>query len=127
MIKHNKFSEEVENRWGKETIFEEYKQKTKHYSDDKWGSVVEEMDNIFKQFAEYKKSNFQPNSLQIQNLVKELQNFITQNYYTCTNETLARLGEMYVSDERFKNNIDIHGKGTAEFVSSAIQFYCSNQ
>lgn len=127
MSEFNKYSEEVENKWGENSIFEEYKQKTKHYSDDKWGSVVEEMDNIFKQFAEYKKSNFQPNSLQIQNLVKELQNFITQNYYTCTNETLARLGEMYVSDECFKNNIDIHGNDTAEFVSSAIQFYCSNE
>jgi hypothetical protein len=33
---------------------------------------------------------------------------------------------MYVADERFKNNIDKHGTGTAEFVSKAIEIYCKN-
>ena len=31
---------------------------------------------------------------------------------------------MYVADERFKNNIDKHSVGTAEFVSNAIKYYC---
>ena len=53
--------------------------------------------------------------------MKTLQNHITENYYTCTNEILAGLGKMYVADERFKNNIDKHGDGTAAFVSEAIE------
>lgn len=54
-------------------------------------------------------------------LFKKLQNFITENYYTCTDEILKGLGEMYVFDERFKNNIDkAGGIGTAEFTSKAI-------
>ncbi|MBO5859093.1 MAG: TipAS antibiotic-recognition domain-containing protein [Clostridia bacterium] len=32
---------------------------------------------------------------------------------------------MYVADERFKTNIDINGDGTAEFISKAIEIYCS--
>ena len=33
---------------------------------------------------------------------------------------------MYIEDERFKNNIDdFAGKGTAEYVSQAIEYYCS--
>ena len=56
-------------------------------------------------------------------LVKELQDYITENYYTCTNEILAGLGQMYVADERFKANIDKNGDGTAEFVSKAIENY----
>jgi hypothetical protein len=31
---------------------------------------------------------------------------------------------MYVADERFKNNIDKYGEGTADFVSKAIEIYC---
>jgi hypothetical protein len=31
---------------------------------------------------------------------------------------------MYVADERFKNNIDKHSPGTAEFVSESIATYC---
>jgi hypothetical protein len=54
-----------------------------------------------------------------------LQNHISENYYLCTNEILAGLGQMYVADERFKNNIDKRADGTAEFICEAIAAYCS--
>ncbi|MBR2724550.1 MAG: TipAS antibiotic-recognition domain-containing protein [Ruminococcus sp.] len=53
----------------------------------------------------------------------ELKDFITQNFYTCTDEILKGLGAMYAADVRFKNNIDKHGSGTAEFISKAIEIY----
>ena len=56
-------------------------------------------------------------------LVAGLQAHITANYYTCTDEILAGLGQMYVADERFKKNIDKYGDGTAEFVSEGIRIY----
>ena len=65
-----------------------------------------------------------PDSTNAQNLVKMLQNHITENYYLCTNEILAGLGQMYVADERFKNNIDKNANGTAEFICEAIEVYC---
>ena len=34
------------------------------------------------------------------------------------------LGKMYVADERFKNNIDKYGDGTAKFASDAIEVFC---
>ena len=43
------------------------------------------------------------------------------------NDVLIGLGKMYVSDERFKNNIDKHGNGTAEFISESIEYYCVNK
>jgi hypothetical protein len=55
--------------------------------------------------------------------VKKLQSHITENYYTCTIEILSGLGQMYVADERFKNNIDKHADGTAAFISEAIAIY----
>ena len=62
-----------------------------------------------------------PGSREAQEKVRELQAFITENYYTCTDEILRGLVEMYVSDERMKRNIDqAGGEGTAEFVSQAI-------
>ena len=36
----------------------------------------------------------------------------------------AGLGKMYITDERFKKNIDKYGEGTAEFVAEAIALYC---
>lgn len=57
-------------------------------------------------------------------MVETLQDFITANYYHCTNDILAGLGQMYTNDTRFKKNIDkAGGEGTAEFVSQAIRIY----
>lgn len=56
--------------------------------------------------------------------MKTLQNHITENYYLCTNEILAGLGQMYVVDPRFRDNIDKHGDGTAAFIRDAIEVYC---
>ena len=36
------------------------------------------------------------------------------------NQILAGLGQMYVADDRFRNNIDRHGEGTAAFICEAI-------
>ena len=79
---------------------------------------------IFTKFAECKNNGYTADSDAAQALVKELQDYITKNYYTCTKEILAGLGQMYVADERFKTNIDKNGDGTAEFVSKAIEIYC---
>ena len=68
-----------------------------------------------------KVKHLSPNCEEAQSLIKKLQNFITENYYTCTDEILKALGEMYVSDQRFKNNIDnAGGIGTSEFTAKAI-------
>lgn len=60
-------------------------------------------------------------------LVARLQTHITENYYTCINEIFEGLGKMYVSDERFKKNIDKYGKETADFASEAITVFCQEK
>ena len=77
------------------------------------------------EFALCMRKDKSPDSTEAQNLVIMLQNYITENYYLCTNEILAGLGQMYVADERFKNNIDKHADGTATFICEAIAVYCS--
>ena len=82
------------------------------------------MDQIMAMFSVCMKNGDEANSIEAQELVRKLQNHISENYYHCTNEILASLGWMYVADERFKNNIDKHAIGTAEYISKAINFYC---
>ena len=82
---------------------------------------------IFAEFAECKDIDASADSAEAQALVAKLQAYITENYYTCTDEILAGLGKMYVADERFKKNIDKHGEGTAEFAADAIAVYCQEK
>ena len=115
---------EVKERWGKTDTYKEYTEKTVHYTKDKWKDIKDGLMAVFAKFAERKKSGNTAHSDESQMLVKELQTYITENYYTCTKQILSGLGQMYVTDERFKNSIDEHEKGTAEFVQKAIEIYC---
>ena len=115
---------EAKQRWGETDAYKEHQEKTADYSKDKWQEVNEGLMTIFAKFAECMKNGHTADSDDVQALVKELQNYITENYYTCTKEILAGLGLMYVADERFKTNIDKNGNGTTEFVSKAIEIYC---
>ena len=75
-------------------------------------------------FCEFGALDCSPSDDAAQVLVKKLQDYITEHFYTCTNEILAGLGKMYVADGEFKTNIDnAAGEGTAEFVSKAIEYY----
>ena len=65
-----------------------------------------------------------PEDENVQAQVRKLQQFITDNYYTCTDEILAGLGQMYVEDERFAAHLDSHGPGTARLMADAIAVYC---
>ena len=47
--------------------------------------------------------NMNPASDDAQNLVRRLQDYITQNLYTCTNKILRGLGKMYSGGWRFYN------------------------
>ena len=115
---------EAKERWGETEVYKEHAEKTAKYTKDKWQTVNGGLMAVFAKFAECMKNCNSSNSDEAQALVFELQNYITENYYTCTKEILAGLGQMYVADERFKTNIDKNGNGTAEFVSTAIEIYC---
>lgn len=118
------YDKEVKERWGNTDAYKEHCQKTSDYTQDKWQQVNDGLDNLFAEFAECKDSGNNSDSQQAIATVKAFQNYITNNYYTCTNEILSGLGQMYVTDERFTANIDKHSPGTALFISQAIKNYC---
>ena len=121
----NDYKIESRSRWGNTDAYREHEKKTKNYTKEKWVAVNDGLMAIFAEFAECKNREYDVNSPEAQSLVVKLQKYITQNYYTCTNEILAGLGQMYVADERFKKNIDKYGEGTAEFAAKAIKCYCN--
>ncbi len=125
MTEFEKYKSEAEERWGETAAYKEHAEKTKNYSGDKWNDLAAEMSDIFAEFAACMEKGAGSDSDEALSLVAKLQNHISANYYTCTNEILAGLGQMYVADERFRNNIDGHAEGTAEFVSRAIEAYCA--
>ncbi len=119
-----KYKAEAKEKWGTTDAYKEHAERTGNYSKQKWNDLAGEMDRIMAVFAVCMKKGEAADSAEAQSLVKMLQDHITGNYYLCTNEVLAGLGQMYIADERFKNNIDKHADSTAMFICEAIKVYC---
>lgn len=120
-----KYKAEVMAKWGNTKAYQEYAQKDIAGEEVRYGKSANELMAIFSELGGLK--HLTPDSHEVQKKISELQKFITDHYYVCTNEILKGLGQMYVDDERFRKNIDrAGGDGTAEFVSRAISVYCSN-
>lgn len=107
----------------REPAYQEYKQKDIARNGDGYNRIAHELMTMFSELGELK--HLASDSDEVQKKIYALQQFITGNYYECTNEILGELGEMDVCDERFRNNIDkAGGIGTADFVRRAIEVYC---
>ena len=122
-VMNKNYETEARSRWGNTDAYREHEQKTKNYTKEKWAEVNDGLMAIFAEFATAKANGVRPDSIEAQALAAKLQTHITANYYSCTNEILAGLGQMYIADERFKKNIDKYGEGTAEFAAEGIRIY----
>lgn len=110
--------------WGETQAYKEYEQKAAKQSDVQERRAAEGLMNLFYEFGELKDKATGDEEVQAQ--VKKLQEYITANYYTCTKEILSCLGQMYCAGGEMTENIDVAGgKGCAQFVSEAINKYCS--
>ncbi len=118
------YKDEVKSRWVNTEAYKEHEEKTAGYTSEKWSDIGEGMNKIISEFAQALKLGVKETDSEALALAEMLKNFITENQYTCTKEILLCLGEMYVADERFKQNIDKFGAGTADFMSKAIKAYC---
>lgn len=118
-----KYAAEANARWGHTEAYKESKRHEESRAETESIDMMNESNSIFEAFAKYMDRS--PAEPEVQALVKRWQDFITRHHYCCTTEILAGLGEMYVADSRFTENIDRFGDGTAQFMSEAIRAYCA--
>lgn len=112
------YIEEAKERWGDTAAWREFEKRS-----DVSKETGDELMKLFARLGELK--DLPSESDEAQAAVSDIQQYITAHYYECTDEIFAGLGEMYVTDERFRKNIDkAGGYGTAEFARDAIRLYC---
>lgn len=120
----DRYAKEVKEKWGGTAAYAEYAERQKQ-----GGSFEESGERLMALFAEIGALRGQaPADRVVQEKIAALQQLITDHYYTCTDEILLGLGQMYVEDERMRQNIDrAGGEGTAAFVQQAVAVYCAGQ
>jgi DNA-binding transcriptional MerR regulator len=120
--KIDEYTERAKEKWGNTEAYKEFEGKKRSDSENR--QVMEDFMQIFAEFGELK--NGRPESAEAQAAVKKLQGFITEHFYTCTDEILSGLGKMYAADSEFRDHINsVGGKGAAEFAAAAIEVYCN--
>ena len=119
-LSNDRYAKEAKEKWGKTEAYKEFETKT---AGKDMHSAGDKLMDIFREFCEIR--HLSPGSTEAQALVRKLQNFITDNYYTCTNQILFGLGQMYAAGDEMNENIDkAGGAGTGAFARDAITIYC---
>jgi len=121
----SEYAAEAKTRWGKTDAYKQSRQKTNRYTKEDWSKITAEANAIFEAFYILKdlKADDEKRLL----LAEEWRQHISTYYYDCSYEILKGLGEMYVADERFTENIDKCGEGTAKAMADSIKVLCEQK
>ena len=121
--KMDEYAAQAKASWGATPEYHEYEQKSKGRTPAENRELGERMMQIFAEIGAVK--NEDTASEQAQALIRKLRDFITEHYYTCSDQVLLGLGQMYAAGGEMTNNIDRYGgAGTAVFTNAAIQVFC---
>ncbi len=121
--KMDEYTKKAKEQWGQTAEYKEYEKKAGKKSSEAQKQAWQNLMLIFVEFGKMKDKKAADPAVQLK--VKELQDYITDNFYECSDEILRNLGKMYASGGEFTENIDkAAGNGTAEFAANAIEAYC---
>lgn len=124
--KIDEYSKQAKELYGNTPEYKEMKEKQKNRTAEEENLMADRFMLLFREAGEIKDTD--PASEKAQDLVKRIQDYITENMYTCTDTILRGLGKMYSAGSEFTDNIDAYGgEGTAVFVDNAIQIYCDRK
>ena len=124
--KLDEYSRQAKDMYKESPEYKEMEEKSKNRTKEEEGILADRFMLLFKEAGTLKDTD--PASPEAQDLVKRIQEFITENMYNCTPKILRGLGKMYSGGGDFTKNIDEYGgEGTAEFIDKAIQIYCREE
>ena len=121
--KMDQYLSKAKERWELTEAWREFEEKCAGRSADAQKDLGEQLMDIFAGLGALRGE--EPGSEAVQQTIAQLQQFITDHYYTCTKEILRELGEMYAAGDVMTDNIDTAGgPGTAALARDAIEIYC---
>ena len=112
--------------WGETKEYKEYEEKHGNRPEGEEKALAGEMMDIFVRLNRHQGED--PAAPEVQALVKELQDFISEHYYQCSKEILSSLGKAYGAGGEFTQNIDrAAGEGAGAFASAAVEAFCKGE
>lgn len=116
-----RYAEEVRRKYDPEVVAES-ERRTAKYTKEDWAAIFAKGNDIFRRIADGLDRG--PADPEVQAAVAQWREHITNSFYTCTPEIFRGLGDLYVEDSRFTENIDRFRPGLAAFLREAMHIYC---
>ena len=111
---------EAEERWGHTEEFQQSAARTAGYTEADWKQLGDEANEIDAALRALKADGRPADCQAAMVLAEKHRAHISKWFYDCSRQMHAALGEMYIADRRFTDNIDRAGDGLAAYLSEAI-------
>jgi MerR family transcriptional regulator, thiopeptide resistance regulator len=111
----SKYEDEVKQRWGETDAYRESKKRTARYKKQDWQQIKAEGEAITQKLAELMGTGVKASDTRAMDVAEEHRRYISRWFYPCSPEMHRGLGEMYVADSRFTENIDKVKPGLAKY------------
>ena len=122
--KLEQYAEQARQAWGATPEYREFEEKNGSRTLAELKDTGNRLMGLLAEFSAMKQGD--PAAPEAQRQVRRVQDFITEHYYTCSDQILSQLGKLYGCGGEFTENINkAGGPGTAEFASAAIAAYCA--
>lgn len=122
----DEYARQAKEQWGNTPEYREFAEKSKNRTAQEERLLADRFMLLFKEAGGMRDKD--PASPEAQDLVRRIQDYITENMYNCSDKILSGLGKMYSGGGDLTKNIDgAGGEGTGEFVDRAIQIYCGRE
>lgn len=113
------YARQAQAAWGDTDAWQEYAAREKRRQPGDSARAGQQLMEMIGQFGHSRPAS--PDSPEAAVFVRQLQQYITDHFYTCTDEVLLGLADAYETHE-FRRNIDRSGgDGTAIFLAQAIR------
>ena len=117
------YAAEAKKRWGHPDAWRESQEKAQGKDNGQVAAEADGLMAIFRRLGQFREGD--PGDSAVQALIRELQQYICDHFYNCTNQILFGLGQMYAAGDEMNENIDRSGgPGTGDFARRAIEIYC---
>ena len=118
----DEYAAQAKATYGKTEAYKEYEQRFLTQDSSRQAQTGQDFMALLSRFGAH--LGEAPESPEVQALVAELQAYITEHFYTCTDQILASFANLYDGGGSFTQNIDkAGGSGTAALAAQAIRHY----
>jgi MerR family transcriptional regulator, thiopeptide resistance regulator len=115
------WADEARQRWGDTEAWKQSQRRTAAYTKQDWIEIQAEATSISQDFLAALRAGIQAGDPQAMDAAERHRQHIGQRFYDCDHTMHRCLAEMYIGDERFRQNYDEMAPGLAQYVHDAIQ------